>query len=773
MGRPNINVYVGANTNENQSRYVTKYLKASIPFAIQVCDPDTKYVVRYDYDLGGETVEMPTGCMLAFEGGSVSNGKLIGNNTYVDGKFEAEDGLYYYGFVNMYTGNVIHNTLYSDIMKVGYIRPYNGSIYDTDEDIYTSFLYSIKGKEYITNKYENSDRYSVQYYFYDKKGYYVGAGYFSNRSPIYIPAEAKDGYARMCIYTNGEVSVEELMFTSNILSDDYIYPEEILENKADTYVSNLPLDISKLERYSGYVYNNYYATAEGYSCFVIPVNRGGVRYDTLYIKAGSLQYAQFAFVRSYNINYPGYIQFCSSRPYTIQHYKNSYGNYDIPSDCTYIIINAEHRNHPDVEWNTPVELTLKNLRSPINKKFYDDDKRLYATRFENYNASGHIIKAKFLHWNVGHFAPDGLPVPYYETRTELAGCLNGIRTFINTINPDFVSMNEYQEVTEAKDGQKINVRDSVLSTFRHYYIGLDRTFIQNAFFSRLKYDPSDNSERLVSNPDQGTGIVYNRAFNNYTLVQLLTINNTVITLCIIHACRTVSGGISVNQVKTLFEQYGALTSCIIVGDFNSTNPNEEEGLKLFTDAGWNLVGAPETYHNISISSSNQVTIDGVTYYYTEVSLRKYDHLYLKDSNLYVINSTNDGLFLYRDLYYNNLDSDTSPQRFIKSDDSFITIKIASRTTGTYNDGYSVIVPTFWKNRSVRYDWLLYKNVKVSNFQVHTDIERSDHFPISFDIETIALPSNPRYGYNTMNPTTNKPIWWDGEKWIDADGNAIS
>ena len=43
--------------------------------------PNTIYVIRYDYCLGGETIEVPEGCVLEFDGGSLRNGVLKGNET--------------------------------------------------------------------------------------------------------------------------------------------------------------------------------------------------------------------------------------------------------------------------------------------------------------------------------------------------------------------------------------------------------------------------------------------------------------------------------------------------------------------------------------------------------------------------------------------------------------------------------------------------------------------------------------------------------------------
>lgn len=42
---------------------------------------NTIYIIQYDYSLNYQTITIPEGCILQFEGGSISNGTLIGNDT--------------------------------------------------------------------------------------------------------------------------------------------------------------------------------------------------------------------------------------------------------------------------------------------------------------------------------------------------------------------------------------------------------------------------------------------------------------------------------------------------------------------------------------------------------------------------------------------------------------------------------------------------------------------------------------------------------------------
>lgn len=90
MGRPNVNWAVGVSTGE-QTPYSSKVLKAGMPFSAQITDEDTKYIIKYDFDLDGETITIPENCTLDFDGGSVNNGCIIGNNTFLSGNIANEN----------------------------------------------------------------------------------------------------------------------------------------------------------------------------------------------------------------------------------------------------------------------------------------------------------------------------------------------------------------------------------------------------------------------------------------------------------------------------------------------------------------------------------------------------------------------------------------------------------------------------------------------------------------------------------------------------------
>ena len=66
-----------------------KILRLDKSFTEQVCDDDTVYEIRYDFDLDGvQDFQIPANCVLKFEGGSLRNGTLTGNNTLIDARVE-------------------------------------------------------------------------------------------------------------------------------------------------------------------------------------------------------------------------------------------------------------------------------------------------------------------------------------------------------------------------------------------------------------------------------------------------------------------------------------------------------------------------------------------------------------------------------------------------------------------------------------------------------------------------------------------------------------
>lgn len=60
-------------------------LRKNKSFAEQVTETNTIYEIRYNFDLGGTSVTIPGNCVLKFDGGSIGNGTISGNDTRIAG----------------------------------------------------------------------------------------------------------------------------------------------------------------------------------------------------------------------------------------------------------------------------------------------------------------------------------------------------------------------------------------------------------------------------------------------------------------------------------------------------------------------------------------------------------------------------------------------------------------------------------------------------------------------------------------------------------------
>lgn len=88
----------------------------NILFQDMIAQSNTIYEIRYDFDLNGEEIIIPEGCVLDFQGGSLDNGVLLGNNTCIEAGsyqiFGDNLALFKYGFIKGNTGNVNNDIIW-------------------------------------------------------------------------------------------------------------------------------------------------------------------------------------------------------------------------------------------------------------------------------------------------------------------------------------------------------------------------------------------------------------------------------------------------------------------------------------------------------------------------------------------------------------------------------------------------------------------------------------------------------------------------------------
>lgn len=127
-----------------------KVLDSNIPFKNQITDANTIYRIRYEFDLQNETVNIPENCTLKFEGGSLINGTINGNNTIIDG---TETKL----FDNIFISGIWNNT---DVYLIWFNNDSDNDILQNGINLCNSGVNSncyLEPKEYILDlsKYDN------------------------------------------------------------------------------------------------------------------------------------------------------------------------------------------------------------------------------------------------------------------------------------------------------------------------------------------------------------------------------------------------------------------------------------------------------------------------------------------------------------------------------------------------------------------------------------------------------------------------------------------
>lgn len=102
MGFNDINIKVsgGSDIISTLQTYTTRILKPNIVDGKNVLTQEmlssknTKYVIKYNYELLDATLTMPQNVILEFDGGSIKNGTLVGNDTLMLNTNETESVLY-------------------------------------------------------------------------------------------------------------------------------------------------------------------------------------------------------------------------------------------------------------------------------------------------------------------------------------------------------------------------------------------------------------------------------------------------------------------------------------------------------------------------------------------------------------------------------------------------------------------------------------------------------------------------------------------------------
>ena len=98
---------------------------------------NTIYIIQYDYNLNKQTITIPSGCVLLFEGGSISNGNLKGNNTSIKAN----------GNIRIFSNITIEGSILNDKIYMSWFNTAKGG--DDTEEFRRAFK-TVKNNEGLT-----------------------------------------------------------------------------------------------------------------------------------------------------------------------------------------------------------------------------------------------------------------------------------------------------------------------------------------------------------------------------------------------------------------------------------------------------------------------------------------------------------------------------------------------------------------------------------------------------------------------------------------------
>lgn len=172
-------------------------------------DANTVYEIRYDFDLNGETINIPEGCTLKFEGGSLSNGAINGNVTYI------QSPIY----------QIFKNLNIEGIIKSSKAYPeWFGALGDGITDDTTSIQATLDSFEYTNIYFLNTYKISSSPYFWYNCEFLIqrnGLSLYGNGSKTFV----RDNNAHVCFVT---LSNDTNFLTKNVkYSDSTLYVDSV------------------------------------------------------------------------------------------------------------------------------------------------------------------------------------------------------------------------------------------------------------------------------------------------------------------------------------------------------------------------------------------------------------------------------------------------------------------------------------------------------------------------------------------------------------------
>lgn len=263
---------------------------------------NTIYIIQYDYDLNGSSINIPDNCVLKFEGGSLSNGSINFNSTYIED--ENIDNI----FINVKgNGTVTNDTIYikwfgEDLTNVSSIIQ-NNTTYIFDENA----VYDISNQISAISE-ENAD-----FCIFNVKDK-VNIVFDCNNATFIYNHDKSAGYRNGGIfYTDSvnNVTIKNLICDGNYVSldDGYDANNRIFICRNIGYSRNITITNFNIKHFAGAIYSGTWnpSTNSIYQGYIENLIVEGYSYDVRYVIAVEGCYNLIANIVSIYAHRPCYL----------------------------------------------------------------------------------------------------------------------------------------------------------------------------------------------------------------------------------------------------------------------------------------------------------------------------------------------------------------------------------------------------------------------------------------------------------------------------------
>ena len=201
--------------------------------------PNTIYVIRYDYCLQGQTIEIPENCVLEFDGGSLRNGKIIFNHTYI--KYN-----HFSTFVHINISGIIENSTLDSRVFADVNQEIFDICYNSDCMLYLYSDITISYNSNIPSIYGNNNCifFDEEYTLINSKGIKLSnLNFFDNVKTLYYNDNNVVSYnpekPNLLEFSGDGIRLENINFSSQTEGNIRVRDALLIRNSNNISINNL------------------------------------------------------------------------------------------------------------------------------------------------------------------------------------------------------------------------------------------------------------------------------------------------------------------------------------------------------------------------------------------------------------------------------------------------------------------------------------------------------------------------------------------------------